>query len=278
MNLASQAAEDLAGQVAYESKFQWLTRLGFAARGLLYILIGMLVIGTGRTEDLTGALEYVGHGFGKLLLSGLALGLATYGLWRLSDAALATEHPGTSWKAIGTRAAAAVIGIIYFYLAYKAVRVILADHAATMSTGQQADKVLDLPGGTLVLFAVAAALAFAGANQLWKAYQCSFMRRLREGTGQQAWIKWMGRLGYAARGVIFFIVAWLIYRAAADHTASEAGNIEQALDLLRGPFLMPIAAGLLLFGLFSLVEARFRAIHKPPTEELERKVGETMKG
>lgn len=261
-------------ELAAEGKFQWLTRLGFASRGLLYLIIATLVIGTGQTEDLTGALEYVGQGAGKLLLIALAAGLATYGLWRLSDAALGTEHGGGDTKALGKRVAAAVIGGIYLYLAYKAVRVLLAGRAGTMGAEQQAEKVLDLPGGELVLFATALILAVAGGNQLWKAMNCSFMRRLREGAGQQPWIKWMGRFGYAARGVIFLVLGWLIYRAAADHSASEAGNLEKALDVLQGPFLIPIAAGLMLFGLFSLVEARFRAIHRPPTERIERKIEE----
>jgi hypothetical protein len=254
-------------ELAAEGKFQWLTRLGFAARGLLYILIALLAIGTGRTEDLTGALEYVGHGPGKILLIGIGVGLATYGLWRVSDAALGTEHPGTDWKTAGKRAVAGGIGVIYLYLAYKSVRVLLAGRAGSMGAEQQADTVLDLPGGALMLHLVALGLAIAGANQLWKAVQCKFMRRLREGAGQQDWIKWMGRLGYAARGVIFLLIAWLIHHAAADRTASEAGNLEKALDSLRGPYLTPIAAGLMLFGLFSLVEARYRRIHRPPPVE-----------
>lgn len=265
-------------ELAAESKFQWFTRLGFAARGLLYILIGLLAIQTGRTEDLTGALEYAGHGLGKFLMIAIAAGLATYSLWRLSDAAFGTEHPGTEWKALGKRAVAGGIGVIYLYLAYKAVRVLLAGRAGTMGTAEQADTVLDLPGGDLVLSGVALGLAIGGVNQLWKAVRCKFMRRLREGTSEKAWIKWMGRLGYAARGVIFLVVAWTIYRAATDHRPTEAGNLESALDILRGPYLTPIAAGLILFGLFSLVEARYRRIHRPPVDGIERQVREKVGG
>lgn len=261
-------------ELAAEGKFQWLTRLGFAARGMLYILIACLAIGTGRTEDLTGAIEYVGQGLGKVLLIGIGAGLATYSLWRLSDAAFGTEHPGSDWHALGKRAVAGGIGFIYAYLAYKALRVLLAGRAGTMGTAEQADTVLDLPGGDWVLSAVAIGLAAGGASQLWKAVHCKFMRRLREGAGQKEWIKWMGRLGYAARGIIFFVVAWTVYRAATDHKATQAGNLESALDILRGAFLVPIAAGLMLFGLFSLVEARYRSIHKPPTDHIKRKLAE----
>ena len=264
-------AEQLAGRVAYESKFQWLTRLGFAARGLLYVLIAFLAIETGRTEDLTGAIEYVGHGAGKLLLIAIAVGLATYGLWRLSDAVFATEHPGTKLDALGKRAAAGGIGLIYLFLAYKAVRVILGAHAGTAGAQEGTSKALSLPGGQLVLFGVAVGFVIAAGVQIWKALKCTVLRRLQEGAGRKGWIKWMGRLGYSARGVIFFVIAWLVYRAAADHAPGEAGNLEKALDVLRGPFLSPIAAGLMLFGVFSLVEARFRRIHKPPVEKLQRK-------
>jgi len=270
--LAAPAVIEVAGEVAHESKFQWFTRLGFAARGLLYILIAILALRTGRSEDLTGALEYIGHGLGKALLVAIAAGLATYGLWRLSDAALGTEHSDDRWKAIALRNVSAGVGVVYLSLAYKAVQILLAGSAGTMGAEQHARTILHLPGGDWALSLVALGFALAGCAQLWKAYSCRFLRRLREGAAHKAWIKWTGRLGYAARGIIFFVIAWLFYRASADRVAGEAGNIEKALDVLRGPFLLPIAAGLLLFGLFSLVEARFRVIHRPPTDEIKRKV------
>ena len=72
---------------AEEGKFQWLARLGFVTRGLLYILIAGLVILTGRTEDLTGAIAYLGRGIGRWLLIVIAAGMTGYGIWRLADAA-----------------------------------------------------------------------------------------------------------------------------------------------------------------------------------------------
>ena len=64
--------------IASESKFQWMARLGFVVRGVLYIVIALLVIGTGRTEDLTGAMEYLGHGWGRGLLVLMVIGMAGY--------------------------------------------------------------------------------------------------------------------------------------------------------------------------------------------------------
>ena len=232
--------------------FQLLTRLGFAGRGLLYIVIGLLVILTGRTEDLTGALEYFGGGLGKFLLAVLAAGMAVYGLWRLSDAAFGIENFGHDTKAIRKRTAAGGIGAIYLYLAYKAVRILLGGHASPSNTQQQADTVLDLPGGAAVLALAALLLAAAGAMQLYKAGTASFMRRLNV-TSHETLVEWLGRIGYAARGVIFLAVAYRIACAAADEQSTEAGGMEQALDLLSGPLLYAVAAGLMLFGLFSVM-------------------------
>src|SRR5918993_1635591 len=267
------ARDALPGQLAAESKFQLLTRLGFAGRGLLYILVAWLVLATGRTEDLTGALEYVGRGNGRILLMAIAIGLFTYGLWRLADAAFGIENPGSDGKTSRKRGAAGVIGIIYLYLAYKAARILLNGDAGESSTQQQADTVLDLPGGQLVLAFAALVLAVAGASQLRKAYKCSFLRRL-EAPAQAPVVKWLGRIGYAARGVIFLAVAWLIAKAAIDEQSTEAGGMEQVLDLLSGPLLYAVAAGLMLFGMFSIIEARYPRIHEPPVRAIKQGVRE----
>ena len=259
--------DDLAG----EGRFQHWTRVGFVARGLLYIIIALLVLGTGRTEDLTGALEYLNQGVGRLLLMVLAAGLATYGLWRLADAAFGIENPGSDGKALRKRGAAGVIGAIYLYLAWKAARILLNGDAGESSTQQQADTVLDLPGGQWVLALAALILVVAGAYQVRKAYKCEFLDRL-DIAAREPLVKWLGRIGYTARGVIFVAVAVLIGRAAIDEQSTEAGGMEQALDLLSGPLLYAVAAGLMLFGIFSIIEARYRRIHRPPVEAIKREI------
>ena len=77
--------------------------------------------------------------------------------------------------------------------------------------------------------------------------------------------------------MIFLAVAYLIGRAALDQQSTEAGGMEQALDMLSGTLLYAVAAGLMLFGLFSIVEARFRRIHDAPEavrQEVSEKIGQ----
>jgi hypothetical protein len=264
-------AEDLAS----ESKFQWLARFGFVTRGLLYIVIAWLVVRTGRTEDLTGAMEYLGHGVGRGLMIFLVAGMTGYGLWRVSDAAFGMESGRHYPKAWRRRIAAGTSGAIYLYLAYKALRIMLGERGEIGGVQQNAATALHLPAGALALLIAAAVLAGAGLVQLWKASTCSFLHHLDE-SARRPLAKWLGRIGFAARGVIFLTVAWLLAHAALEHSAAKAGGLEQALDALRGPLEVPVAAGLLLFGVYSIVEARFRSIHKPPTDHIRRKVEDAV--
>lgn len=265
----------MAGDLANESKFQWLARFGFVTRGLLYIVIAWLVIATGRTEDLTGIMEYLGDGFGRGLMIFLVAGMTGYGLWRVSDAIFGMDSGRHHPKAWRRRIAAAGSGIIYLYLAYKALRIMLGAHHLTGGAHENAATALHLPAGELALGIAAAVLAGAGLVQLWKSGSCSFLHHLDE-AARRPFAKWLGRIGYAARGIIFLTVGWLLAKAAFNHSAAQAGGLEQALDALRGPLEIPVAAGLALFGVYSLVEARYRSIHGPPTEHVKRKVAETL--
>ena len=271
------APVERARELSAESRFVQLCRVGFVGRGLLYILIAVLVLGSGRTEDLTGALEYLGQGSGRLLLMVITAGMAAYGLWRLADAAVGIETPGSDGKAMRKRAAAGLIGLIYLYLAYKGARILLAGEAAGASPERHADTLLDLPGGGIILGVAALILIVAGIAQLRSALRCTFLRNLG-GAATKPAVKWLGRIGYAARGIIFLLVGWLVMQAALDTQSTEAGGMEQALDLLSGPLLYAVALGLMLFGAFSIIEGLYRRIHEPPLDEMGREVREKVGG
>lgn len=265
---------DRARELNRESRFLTLCRVGFLGRGLLYILIAWLVLGTGRTEDLTGALAYLNEGSGRLLLLGIGAGMLAYGLWRLADAALNIEGHEPGAKGLGGRLAAAGSGLIYSALAWQSFRLIDgAGMSASDGAEQGARTALALPGGPMLLVAAGTILVGAGLYQLVKVYQCSFCDHLDPAVGRQPWVRWMGRGGYAARGIIFIVSGFFITSAGIEARASEAGGMEDALRWLDSPVDLAVAAGLLLFGLFSLVEARFRIIHEVPLDEVAHAAG-----
>jgi len=270
-------AQLMPADIAAESKFQWFARFGFVARGLLYIVIALLVIATGRTEDLTGAIEYVGKGGGRLLLILIAGGMSGYGVWRIADAVFGMDSGRHHAKAWRHRVAAGFSGIIYLGLAYKSLALVVGSHVTSDGPREGARTALHLPHGQILLIGAGLALVGAGLVQAYKATTCSFLRRLDD-RAQAPWAKWLGRIGYAARGVIFVIIGYLLFKAGLSHNAAQAGGLEQALDRLSGALRFFVALGLLLFGIFSLVEARYRAIHRPPTRHIRRKIEERVGG
>jgi hypothetical protein len=246
-----------------------LTRLGFAARGLLYIVIAVLLFRSGRSEGASGALAELGKSGGDPLLLAMAAGFVAYGIWRLADTALNIEGHEQGAKGAGTRIAAGVSGIAYSALAWQAFK--LMDGAGSGS-GDRAEEgartALALPGGPLLLVLGGAILVGAGIFQLVKAYRYSFCDHLDPAVAREPWVRWMGRGGYSARGIIFMVSGFFLVRAGLDSEASKAGGMEEALRWLDSPVDLAVGAGLLLFGLFSLVEARFRRIHDVPLDEV----------
>ena len=255
----------------HRPKFELLTRLGFAARGLLYIVVGILVLQAGRAEDPNGVLEYLAAGVGRWLLLAMAGGFIGYGLWRLADAALGIESRGHDKEAL-KRLAAGVSGVVHLYLAKQALEVGLGDSGLSENGARdQARELLQVPGGALVLGLIAAALLGAGAYQLVIAFKCSFLRKLDDQV-RETWVKWLGRAGYAARGIVFLLVGFFAARAALADSPQGVGGMEQALEWLSSPIDLIVAAGLMLFGVFGLIEAWYRRIHTPDAGAVARKI------
>ena len=254
------------------SKLTMLTRVGFAARGILYLVIGFLVIGTGRTEDTSGALQYVASGGGRVLMIVMAAGLIAYGIWRLADAIFDIERHGSDRKGAFERAGAGLSGVVHLFLAWQAVRLIRGIESAGSGTQDGAQATLQLPGGAMLLMLIGVLLAALGVVQLIKAYKAKFLRYLEPQVASQAWAQWSGRAGYAARGLVFLISGWLLLKAGYNERASAAGGMEEALTWLSSPADIVIAAGLFCFGIFSLIEARYRVLHDVPVDGIARKV------
>jgi len=262
-----------------QSPAGWLTvfaRLGFAARGLVYLLIGVFAIDAalngGRPSDNQGVMGTVADApGGRLLLLLCALGFAGYAFWRLTEAALDPEHRGQSMKGQFERGGYALSGIIHIGLAAAAVR--LATRQTPSTNGAPGDEamrdwsawLIEQPAG-LVLLGLAALLLFAtAAAQAIKAYKARFDELAGDVPAPDK-VRLLGRVGYAARALVFALMGWFLLNVVLHHNPEEAGGLGAALRHLRaqdhGPLLLLVVAiGLALFGLFSLVEARYRHLH-----------------
>ncbi len=248
-----------------------LTRIGFATRGLLYIVIAVLIVRTGRAEDPSGALEYLGKGGGQWLLGIMAAGLVAYGIWRLSDAAFDVERHGSDRKGAMERAGAGVSGIVHLVLAWQAVRLMRGVAASGDGTREGAQAAMGLPGGWALVMLGGVVLFGLGAVQIVKSVKAGFLRYLDPQIASQLWAQWSGRAGYAARGLVFIISAFFLVRAGLEEQAGEAGGMARVLSWLTSPFDIIIGAGLFGFGVFSLIEARYRRLHDVPVDGIVRR-------
>jgi hypothetical protein len=256
-----------------DARLTVLTRLGFATRGLLYIVISVLLIRTRRAEDPSGALRSLGEGGGQILLVVMTAGLLAYGLWRMVDAAFDIEHHGSDREGMLERLGAGASGVVHLFLAWQAIRLMQGVASSGDGTQQGAQAALQLPGGNMLVILAGAVLLAIGVFQLIKAAKGSFLRHLSGDVARRPWVRWSGRAGYAARGVVFIISSYFLLRAGFEERASEAGGTAAALSWLSSPTDIVIAAGLCCFGLFSLIEARYRQLHDVPVDAMVRKLG-----
>lgn len=243
------------------------TRLGFAARGVLYLVIGYLAITAGREMGSSGVLHFLADGgLSQALLGLMALGLMAYGAWRAAEAALDLEGHGKRAKGLVVRAGHGLSGGVHILLGLLALGLavgLVKAGGGGDGAGRATAWVLGLPAGEMILRLVAAAFVAGGLAQIVSAYRLDFLKQLDGLASRREAVRWSGRLGYAARGVLFVIVGVFLWKASAAHDPQQAVGTGQALASLSGWQHLLVAAGLFLFGVFSLVQAVYRRITNP---------------
>lgn len=262
----------------------WMTmfaRVGYAMKGVVYLIIGWLAVqlavgAGGRTTDQRGALQTVyAQPLGKFLLGVVAIGLIGFAIWCFLQAWFDTEGKGKDAKGIIARIGYAVVGVTYALLAFGAFQLVAGTGSSTTSkstTSSTQDVTAQLlkqpPGVALVVILGLITLAVA-CYLFYKAYSAQFQRRLQL-TGLSAQLKkgliFLGRFGYAALGVVFSIIGIFFIVAAVQHNPHEAKGLDSVLQTLLqqqpfGPLLLGIVAlGLIAYGIYSFVEARYRRV------------------
>ena len=257
--------------------FERLARLGYASKGILYFVVGLLAaqaaFGTGgRTTDTQGALNaIVTQPFGKFLLGIITLGIIGYVLWRVVQTILDPEHNNEELNAkrIVQRIGYAFSAIAYTGLAWTAVQILLGSGSSNGNATQDwTARLLSQPFGRwLVGFGGAVAIG-VGLAFLHEAYRAKFRRsfKLHEmSLREQRWATYIGKFGISARGVVFGIIGVFLIVAAIQSDASEARGLGGALATLArqpfGPWLLgSVALGLIAYSIYSLIEARYRQI------------------
>jgi hypothetical protein len=260
-----------------------LARFGYAAKGLVYFTIGWLAAQAaagsgGRTTDTEGALHTLMiPPFGQIILGIVTIGLVGYALWRIVQALLDPLHSQeeVSIKRVLQRLGYAFSGLAYGGLAITAVKLILGLASVTGGDGDSSNtpqdwtaRLLAQPFGQWIVGLGGLLTIGLGLSYLYQSYKLKFRDefKLNEmNTTERFWTIRLGRFGIAARGVVFGVIGIFLMIAAWKFDPSEAIGLGGALQALaEQPFgswlLGAVAFGLIAYGIYSVLEARYRRI------------------
>ena len=277
---AGHAANRTARNAASSRWMTILARLGYGAKGVVYLIIGWLAVQVaigagGKTTDQRGALQVISEQpFGKFLLALVIIGLIGFAIWCFLQAWFDTEGKGSDIKGIIGRLGYAITGISYAILAFGAFQLVTrtgagsATKSTTASTQDVTAQLLNHSWGAVAVAILGLIVLGVAFYMFAKAYTAKFQRRLLL-TGLSAQLRrgviFLGRFGYAALGVVFSIIGIFLIVAAVQHNPHEAKGLDTALRTLAqqpfGPLLLGIVAlGLVAYGVYSFVEARYRIV------------------
>jgi hypothetical protein len=247
-----------------------LARAGFAASGILHLLVGTIAIrlamGGAGSADFSGAVaELANQPAGPFLLWASFAACAALALWQTSDAIFDYNRLPAKKKA-GKKAKAAAQALVFAGLALT-----LASFA--MGTGSSGDNrrsasdltltVMKAPGGVALLVLVGVGIAVTGVVYAIRGFRKSFEKNIVMPSSPQARkaVTVLGIAGYVAKGAVLLLTGLLIAIATLRHHPDESTGLDGGLRALRDqPFgvylLAAVGAGLICYGLFMVVRAR----------------------
>lgn len=256
-----------AARAAHEvSRHGWvekLARAGYAASGLIHVIIGWIAaqvaLGGGGDADQGGALGSLRSAPGGAVLLWLCVaGFAALALWQLVDAVAGADELKDRVK---DGAKAVVYGVL-------AVTAFTFARGGSSDGEQRTDDLtatlMGVPFGRVLVAAVGVGVLAVGGYHVYKGVSDKFLEDLRTTGGGSSGraVTWAGRLGYAAKGVALSVVGLLFVFAAWQADPEEAGGLDAALKALSEQplgvaLLLVVAVGLVLYGIYSFARARY---------------------
>lgn len=248
-------------------------RAGYAARGIVYLLVGgfaidAALVGGGETRDTEQVLlSLLGEPLGGIMLAVIAAGLGGYSLWRLLQAVADVDGHGTDLRGLAVRSGLLISAVTHTALAFFAAQLALAG-GGSGSGSESSDhvaRVLALPGGRWMVAAVALAIAGAGIAHIAKGWTKGFEKWLELDAATARWASPVCQGGLIARGAVFVVIGGLVGMAAYQNHAGRAGGLTEALRTVQqspfgGALFAVIAVGLFAFGVYSILEAIHRRV------------------
>lgn len=251
-----------AHRAARSDQVRALARVGLAARGVIWLLLGILALvmafsGRQKETDQRGALQQLSRqSAGWFLLLVLTIGLAAYALWRLVDAIVNRETK--------ERVGDVLRAVIYGGFAVSGVQILVSGKTSSQKKSQQSwtATIMQHTGGRWLVGIVGLVIVGIG---LYLAYQ-GLTKKFEENLERTPdWLTPLGVIGTTARGIVIGLAGVLTVVAAVNYDPKKASGLDGALRTVRdapaGSVLLGfVAAGLVVFGAYACCEAKYRRV------------------
>ncbi len=245
-------------------KFSTLVRVGYFSRAILYSVLGLIALtSAGKIGQGTNGIFQAIQEFplGTAILWLMVVGLFAYALFRFASTFFDIENHGSDTTGWGKRIGHAGSAIGHLALAYSAYKFATSGSDSGGGAQEAASGVLSMEFGGVILGILGIAFFITAAFQAKKGVSGSFMNRISARAPSQT--RMVGGIGYVARAVVFLVIGWSLFKAGFMSGGSEqVKTLGDAVASLAGEGIIftLVAIGLLAFGLFSLVLARYRII------------------
>jgi Domain of Unknown Function (DUF1206) len=246
--------------------FNALARVGFLARGAIYVAVGFLAAraafwSAGRPAGLRGAMNALLLGpYGPWVLGGVAAGLLAFAAWRLAQAVY--------FHGFFRRASALFGAVASAALGTTAIRLLLhlrgGSSAATMRALTR--RLIVYPSGRYLLVATGALTIVVALVESFLAVSGRFRHHIKlseMSPGLRLWAARIARLGLLAHGVVLGVIGTFLMRSGLESDSSEVKELGGALSTLSRPPFAPlvmgsVAIGLMAYGLYLWILSGYR--------------------
>lgn len=252
---------------------RWLMRWGHAAKGLLYGLIGLIVLDSlahheSEIEGSQGVLMALGSSFlGSGILAFLSVGLLGYALWRFLQATLDPGHTDDrSLRRLVKRCGYGVSCLTYCGVAYTAGQLAIGLAVDTDDTVEDAASILfERAIGPWIMLGIGIGTVAVGLTYLYGAYSGSYITEFLTDLYPRVrrWSKRIGQVGIAARGLGFILIGLYLIKSAYFVSENSAGGLGKVFSQLHTePWgdvgLVAIAIGFIAYAVYMNIAAWYR--------------------